>query len=183
MEDEQKRDIESLIQAMFAFAMFVAFLFLLMVLYIDAPRRTDFDSYFFLSVLVIFHLPALVGSIRSYLFLRKKSSEPIRFRRPTFWSNVFSMMSFLPVVLVLFFTYDRIWTFETIGFSLWNSWLLDLFTCGFSIFVGVTTSIVYVTAILPFYRLVIGRGNHSTNPFDASVIRSMLPRGKKGSIS
>lgn len=147
-----------------------AFLFFARVAEIDSePTRTDFG--WLLFVLFVLHLPTLLRS--TFLFFWHRSRPPTRGKnvRPGLWSLLWSMLTQVPLVLVLWFSFDRVWTFESIGFALNRQWIS-------AIVVGVSCAFLFKAINGYVFQFGAWLLKDNGGKFSGVVLQMNLPRGK-----
>ena len=147
-----------------------AFLFFARVAEIDSePTRTDFI--WLLFVLFLFHVPTLLLSTFLFFWHRSRSQTRGKNARPRFWSLLWNMLKQVPLVLVLLFSFGRVWTFESIGFALNDHWI-------WAIVIGVSCSFLYMSISGYIFKLSAWLLKDNGGKFSGVVLQMNLPRGK-----
>lgn len=136
----------------------------------DADSRL-LDPWILLAVLVIFHLQVLICSPLYYFEALRTTADQVWYPRGSWYSQVYGLLTYLPLTLVLWVSHGRLWTFASIGFTSQMDWT-------WSIVVGMVYAILFAFAHDELVARLSLQPSEELSSNNAMYLRTSLPRGK-----
>lgn len=151
--------------------MLLALIVLLFRLIHHSPATQREDQLILVMVLVVFHLPALIRSPFYYFAAKRHTPDQIWYPRGSLYSEVYQLLTYAPLTLVLAVSYGRLWTFASIGFANQLPWTS-------SVYLGMLCFAVFAFTSEQLRKRLSRNEEDSLSTNNAMYLRSSLPRGR-----